>query len=35
MDEETYERELVPFMIGYKLPYITFKRNIAILVDCD
>ena len=31
MDEETYEMELAPLMIGYKLPYKTFKRNIAIL----
>ncbi len=31
MDEDTYERELVPLMIGYKLPYKTFKRNIAVL----
>jgi epoxyqueuosine reductase QueG len=31
MDEETYEKELVPLMIGYKLPYKTFKRNITIL----
>ncbi len=30
MDEETYERELAPLMIGYKLPYKTFKRNIAV-----
>lgn len=31
MDEETYEKEIVPLIIGYKLPYETFKRNINIL----
>ena len=31
MDEEAYETELAPLMIGYKLPYKTFRRNIAIL----
>lgn len=31
MDEETYKRELVPLMIGYQLPYKTFRRNIAVL----
>jgi epoxyqueuosine reductase len=31
MDEEAYEMELAPLMIGYRLPYKTFKRNIAIL----
>ena len=32
MDEDTYEKEIVPLMIGYKLPYQTFKRNIEILL---
>ncbi len=32
MDEDTYEREIAPLMIGYKLPYETFKRNIEILL---
>lgn len=31
MDKATYEAELLPLMIGYQLPYKTFKRNIAIL----
>jgi len=31
MDEQTYEKQLVPLMIGYKLPYKTFQRNIAKL----
>lgn len=31
MDEKTYEAELVPLMIGYRLPYQTFKRNLALL----
>ncbi|MPN28559.1 Epoxyqueuosine reductase [bioreactor metagenome] len=31
MDEQTYEKELAPLMLGYKLPYQTFKRNIANL----
>ncbi|QHI71757.1 4Fe-4S double cluster binding domain-containing protein [Aminipila terrae] len=32
MSEEAYEKEIVPFMIGYKLPYKTFKRNINMLL---
>ncbi len=32
MDAKTYEREIVPLMIGYQLPYETFKRNIEILL---
>ncbi|NLT47613.1 MAG: epoxyqueuosine reductase [Clostridiales bacterium] len=32
MDEDDYEREIAPLMIGYKLPYKTFKRNIEILL---
>ena len=32
MDKETYEMELIPLMIGYQLPYKTFRRNIAILL---
>ncbi len=32
MDEDTYEKEILPLMIGYQLPYKTFKRNIEILL---
>jgi epoxyqueuosine reductase QueG len=31
MDRETYEKEIVPWMIGYQLPYETFRRNMEIL----
>lgn len=31
MDEDDYEREIAPLMIGYQLPYATFKRNIEFL----
>ena len=32
MDREEYEKELVPWMIGYQLPYETFKRNLEMLI---
>lgn len=31
MDRETYEKELVPWMTGYQLPYETFRRNLNML----
>jgi epoxyqueuosine reductase len=31
MDKETYEKEIAPLIIGYELPYETFKRNLQLL----
>jgi epoxyqueuosine reductase len=31
MDKETYEKEIAPLIIGFELPYETFKRNLKLL----
>jgi epoxyqueuosine reductase len=31
MNEDTYKKEIAPLIIGHKLPYETFKRNISTL----
>lgn len=31
MDEQTYQEELVPLMVGFAIPYQTFRRNLLIM----
>lgn len=31
MDEKTYQKELVPLMAGFAIPYQTFRRNLQIM----